>query len=238
MRYWEIDAVRGIAVSLMITYHFVFDILYFETYNNLYLYAAIIASIFILVSGISLSISYARGGRFLKFSKRGLKLSLLGMIVTAASFLLLKGGFIIFGILHFFGLSSFLIYPFLKYLKNNLSYLFFGVLTIFIGIFLSGLTFETNYFLWLGLIPRNFYTFDYFPIIPWFGILLLGIFLGKTFYPKGKRIFRLPAFKGKIVNVLSFLGKNSLIIYFIHQPIILFILFLMGHGQFLSAFGL
>jgi uncharacterized membrane protein len=240
MRYWEVDAARGIAVLLMIAYHFVFSAQYFKTYDSFcwYWFAAPIASLFILVSGISLSISYSKGSRFLKFSKRGIKLLVLACLITFASFLLLRAGFIIFGILHFFAVSSFLIYPFLKFFKNNLSFLFFGILTILTGNFISNISTETNYFLWLGLTPRNFYSLDYFPLIPWFGVLLIGVFLGRTFYPEGKRNFKIFTFKGRLAKFITFLGRNSLIIYFIHQPIIFLVLFLLGHSEFLSALNL
>jgi len=236
MRYLEIDLARGIAVTLMIIYHFIFDIFYFSSQFNFYWLAALGASAFILISGVCSNISYSRSKNFSKFARRGIKLFFLGMIVTLTSFLLLNKGFILFGVLHFFALSSFLVYPFLRYFKNRKFYLLSGILIIIFGICLSGLRFDTSYFLWLGLIPNNFYSLDYFPLLPWFGIILIGIFLGKKFYPEGKRNFKFPAFGGKIVGLFGFLGKNSLLIYFIHQPIILSILFLSGHAQFLSAF--
>jgi uncharacterized membrane protein len=89
---------------------------------------------------------------------------------------------------------------------------------------------------WLGLKPANFYSFDYFPLLPWFGLLLIGIFLGNIFYPNGKRNFKIFIPEGKVANIITFLGKNSLLIYFIHQPIIFFVLLLFGYGGFLSAF--
>jgi uncharacterized membrane protein len=221
----------------MIIYHLVFDIQYFRNQGGFYWFSAPIASIFILVSGISLSISYSRGSRFFKFAKRGIKLLFLALIITFVTFILLKKGFIVFGILHFFGLSSFLIYLFLKYLKTNLSFLILGILIIFAGIFITNVKLESSYFLWLGFMPQEFYTFDYFPLIPWFGILLIGVFLGKFFYPDGKRSFKILEFKGKLANFAIFLGRNSLVIYFIHQPIILLIVFLLGHGELLSVFS-
>lgn len=237
MRFWEIDLVRGIAVILMIGYHLFFDIKYFETHQNLYWLAVPIVSLFIMVSGISLSVSYSRGGVFSKFAKRGVKLLFLGFVITATTFLLLKNGFIVFGVLHFFGISSFLIYPFLKYLKNSLAILITGISIILAGVFISGFTIGNAYFLWLGFVPENFYSFDYVPLIPWFGVLLIGIFLGETFYRNGKRNFKFFESKWKISGFIEFIGKNSLIIYFIHQPIILLILFLLGYGEFLSAFN-
>jgi uncharacterized membrane protein len=83
--------------------------------------------------------------------------------------------------------------------------------------------------LWLGFVPYNFYTLDYFPIFPWFGLVLIGIFLGNKFYQDGKRGFKLPDLSGSfIVDLLGTLGRNSLAIYLVHQPIIVATLFLLG----------
>jgi len=236
MRYWKIDVARGIAVTLMIVYHFLFDIYYFKDYTQpFYLFAGMIACIFIAISGACLSISYSRGGRFLKFSKRGVKLLSLGILITVISFLLLRRGVIIFGILHFFGISSFLIYPFLKYLRNNLSYLLFGILMIVAGVFLLNFRVDFYHLIWLGFMPNGFNSFDYFPILPWFGIMLIGVFLGRKLYPKGKRNFKVSSAKGRVVDLFRFLGRNSLTIYFIHQPIIISVLFLLGHSELLSV---
>lgn len=238
MRCWEIDAARGIAVLWMIAYHFVFDITYFSSRNTPFWLALIGASIFIFTSGISLSISYSRNSNFLKFAKRGIKLLLLGLLITFVSYLLLRDGFVVFGILHFFGVSSFLLYPFLKYLKNKLYFLALGLLIIFSGIYLLQFRFGFSYLFWLGVAPVNFYSLDFFPLLPWFGVYLIGVFLGKFIYPKGKRKFKFPESDGVFSRIFIFLGKNSLAIYFLHQPIIIFILFLLGRSEILSILNI
>jgi uncharacterized membrane protein len=139
---------------------------------------------------------------------------------------LIGRGFILFGVLHFVGVSIVLAYPFLRLRTFNL---FAGSIFILIGIYLQGLTFNFPWLLWLGFVPYNFYTLDYFPIFPWFGLVLIGIFLGNKFYQDGKRGFKLPDLSGSfIVDLLGTLGRNSLAIYLVHQPIIVATLFLLG----------
>lgn len=217
----------------MIIYHTVFDVYYFELPEIFKFFAPFIASIFIFVSGISLTISYSKNKTFYHFFKRSMKLLFFALLITFMSFLFLKEGFIFFGILHFFSLSSLLIFPFFKKIRKNIYFLIFGVGAIFFGILISNLSINFYTLLWLGLAPKDFYSFDFFPIFPWFGVMLIGSFFGKNLYKGRKRIKFF--IKNKFLKIFLFFGKNSLLIYLIHQPIIILILYLFGHGKILSA---
>ncbi|MGC9517294.1 MAG: heparan-alpha-glucosaminide N-acetyltransferase [Methanomicrobiales archaeon] len=241
-RFWEIDLLRGLAIILMIIFHFIFDLNYFNIYNFnlssgfLWWFARIIASIFILLVGVSLTLSYSRNrllkinvkkhSYFIKYLKRGLKIFFYGLLITIITWIFLKEDLIIFGILHFIGLAIILEYPFIKYKYLNLT---MGMVIILSGIFLSFFRFEFYYLTWLGFIPYNLYTVDYFPLLPWLGIVSLGLFLGNMLYPNYQRIYHSPDLSKKIsVKFLCFLGRNSLIIYLIHQPILIAVLYLYG----------
>jgi uncharacterized membrane protein len=79
-----------------------------------------------------------------------------------------------------------------------------------------------------GVVPENLIMPDYRPLIPWFGVVLLGIFAGNVVYGSGRR----PAlFAGKaptFARPLLPLGRNSLFIYLIHQPILVALLAALG----------
>ncbi len=241
-RFWEVDSLRGLAIVMMVVFHFIFDLNYFGIYSfNIYSgflwwFARITASMFIFVVGVSLSLSYTRTTLskyyltekklFLKYLKRGLKIFSYGLLITAATWIFIGDGFIVFGILHFIGIAIILEYVFIKRKYLNL---FVGMLFIAAGIFLMGFRFDFYGLLWLGFIPNNFYAVDYFPLLPWLGIVSLGIFLGNTLYEKYVRQFKLPDLSNNlIVKISSFLGKHSLLIYLIHQPIIIILLYLLG----------
>ena len=123
----------------------------------------------------------------MKYLQRGLKIFGLGLIITLATWIWPGEGFIVFGALHCIGISIILAYPFLRFRYQNL---LLGIILISIGIILKNFTFDFYWLLWLGFTPSTFYTVDYFPLLPWLGVVLIGIFVGNIIYPNFKR--RLP----------------------------------------------
>ena len=236
-RFWEIDVLRGIAIIMMILYHFLFDLNFLKNYQiplhslPLLLFLYPIGTLFLLLVGISLTLSYNKAQEVLtqkqtqwKFIRRGLSIFGAGMLVTLATWIYLPNGFIIFGVLHCIGISIILAYPLLRYRVSNL---ILGVSFIAIGVFLQTIVIGFPWLLWLGFIPANFYTLDYFPILPWFGVVLIGIYLGNTLYPNRKRRYQIKDLsKNILIRVLCFLGRHALIIYLLHQLILVGIIYL------------
>ena len=236
-RFWEIDCLRGIAVVMMIIFHILYDLNYFnifklELYSGFFLlFFYPFAVVFLLLVGVSLTLSHSQVSNRLtekqlqlKYLKRGLKIFGLGLIITLATFLYIQEGFIVFGVLHCIGISIILAYPFLRFRYQNL---ILGTILVLLGIIIKNFIFDFYWLVWLGFIPSNFYTVDYFPLLPWFGVVLIGIFLGNSLYSNYKRRFHLKDFSGfMVVRFICFLGRHSLIIYFIHQPILIGIIHL------------
>ncbi len=239
-RFWELDFFRGIAVVMMIIFHFLWDLNFFGIIQQpLYIgfwgiFQKITAITFLLLVGICLTISYnnavaEKTNYKTKFLKRGLWIFGLGMLITLMTFVFVPQGTIIFGVLHLIGISIILSILFVKlrYLSALL-----GIAFIAIGIYLQSLIFNFPWLVWLGFLFQGFYTFDYYPLLPWFGIVLLGIFIGNLLYKNAKRIASIQ-YKTKplFTNKLEWLGRHSLVIYFIHQPVL--IAFLLAAQQFL-----
>lgn len=248
-RFWEVDSLRGIAIIMMISYHFLFDINFFGIYpvdvygGFLWFMARATAFTFIFLVGISLTLSNARaeirggynGGKgFNKFLKRGIKIFSLGILITIVTWIFIPQEFIMFGVLHFIGLSIILAYPFIN--RKNLD-LILGIFVIIVGIYLGNFTFNFNWLFWVGFIPNNLQTVDYFPLFPWFGVILIGLFFGSILYKNYQRQFKLPDLADSYpVRGFSFLGRNSLVIYLIHQPVLIIILYLLGAINLSSLF--
>ena len=232
-RYWEIDLARGIAILMMVLFHTLFDLSFFgifsvEVSGGFWRYFAFAtASLFLLLVGISLTISRARMPAgvsayqiTLKFVQRGAGIFLLGLLVPLCTWLYLKEGFIVFGILHLIGISVMLSPFFFRFKKGNLVVGFFCILAGFILASMDG----PIWLLPLGIHPVTFWSVDYEPIFPWFGCVLIGMGLGEYLYPDGLRRFTLLPIPAIIIRPLAFLGRHSLVIYLVHQPLIILLL--------------
>jgi len=235
-RLWEVDAMRGFAIAIMVVYHTVWD-LYgmagwkIDVYNGFWHgWQLVTATSFISVMGLAMSLRAgrlrARGAlTFKPYLWRGVTIFTWGLIVGLVTWFYNPHEFIRFGILHFIGVATVLAYPFLRFRWMNL---ILGSGLILLPRLLpwrhqlSGLE-------WLGLVKDVRPTFDYFPLIPWMGVVLLGIFVGNMLYPAGKRAFTLPDWSHFApVRWLALAGQNSLLIYLIHQPLIILALTLLG----------
>ena len=99
-RLWEVDFLRGIAVIMMIIFHYFWSMEHFGVYNigiktGLWSTLALLtAGIFIFLVGISLTLSYSKINHkkidyFKKYLKRGIKIFVYGLIVTIVSYFLI-----------------------------------------------------------------------------------------------------------------------------------------------------
>ena len=231
-RYWEVDAARGVAILMMVVYHFVFDLYAFGGYGvdavtGLWArFADATASLFLFLVGVSLAISSRRGGGgFRKYLLRGLRIFGYGMLLTAI-FLLFGMGIVAFGILHLIGVSIVLSYPLLKLRYANL--------VLGAGIFAAGLYVQawdptgSDWLLPFGVVPEGWAMPDYRPLLPWFGVVLVGLFFGNVVYGEGRRPAGLPAAAPVLARPLLPLGRNSLAIYLVHQPVMIVLLAALG----------
>ncbi|MCK5342063.1 MAG: DUF1624 domain-containing protein [Candidatus Heimdallarchaeota archaeon] len=237
-RFWEIDLFRGIAIIIMVIFHFIYDlnhirIIYYKLWEGPFDYVSkITASFFFILAGISLTLSYNKSKHVesktkmrQRFVFRGLKLLSLGMIITAISYVLIPERFVIFGVLHCIGLSIILAIPFISFRRLNV---LVGSIMILFGVFLKTVSFNSSWLVPLGIVPPKYFSIDFFPLFPWFGVLLIGISLGHYLYPEAQRRVQFSMHpESSVLKNICFIGRHSLHIYFLHQPILLGIIFLI-----------
>lgn len=238
-RYWEIDTVRGVVVILMVYFHLMWNLFYFRvTAISVFTFewqafARAIGSTFTFLLGLSLAIRRERvTGEFLPYLRRGLLIFGCGMLVSAATFVVLGANeFVIFGILHLQGVALILCYLLARFPAwvNVL----LGVVVVIVGATIYNTLVPYPWLIPLGLQQQGRYMADYYPILPWFGPALFGVAAGKLLYPGGNRSFVLPEWGDFApVRALRFLGRHSLIIYLVHQPIIIGVMFALNLAQF------
>jgi uncharacterized membrane protein len=230
-RYWEVDAARGVAILMMVVYHFTYDLYAFGGYDVDAVsgfwarFADATASLFLLLVGVSLAISAARGDvGFGTYLWRGARILGYGMVLTAV-FLVFGMGIVAFGILHLIGVSIILASPFLKLKWTNLVA---GISVFSIGLYVqAGNPTGSPWLLPFGVVPEGWIMPDYRPLLPWFGVVLIGLFVGNTVYGKG-RPASLPNRSPVVARPLLPLGRNSLAIYLVHQPLLVALLAALG----------
>lgn len=247
-RLWEIDALRGTAVITMVIYHLGWDLVSFgiaafNPYEGIwFLIQRYTCITFILLSGLSLTLVdrnlERRGvdtrGRLIHFLKRGAWIFMWGMVLTVVMGTLrwmgvLAGG-VDFGVLHLIGFSTIAAFPVLR--KPWLAFAGWATLVV-LGGFTPGWNIDSPWLVWLGFFPADYYALDYFPIIPWFGVALLGVAIGNWVYPQGQRTFALADYgENSVVRALRFMGRHSLTFYLLHQPILFGIVYLFSLWRF------
>lgn len=226
----EIDMIRGIAIILMVLYHLFFDLHSLNIFslpmiNTPYweLSQQVIAGIFLTLVGISLYISHSRIEKskskseiIKKYLWRGTKIFFWGMVLTVISCLFINPEtYIRFGILHLIGISIIMLIPFLW----NQKFIYpIGIIILLAGSIFTQFNCSGPEHILLGCTSPGFASIDYFPLLPWSGLVFLGFWLAKTKLPLK---YSKPRNK---INLLELMGQKSLLIYLVHQPIIYFIL--------------
>ena len=238
-RFWEVDALRSVAIVMMVVYHVMYDLYYFRVTDTIFTnpfwfyFQRTTATLFVGLVGVSLGLRSARAQHRLTYVvllKRGLYVLAWGLVISVVTRIALGPDlYIRFGVLHFIGFAILLAYPFLRRYWLNL---ILGVGLIALGVWLQQFEFGRpwSYLFWLGLEPANHTYVDFFPFIRWFGVVLIGIFLSNLLYgqaaPTGHPKFPLPDRTDVwYIRALTRMSRRSLPIYLLHQPI-LFALFL------------
>ncbi len=248
-RYYLLDEIRGITLISMILFHTVWDLVYIFGlewkwfYTDLaYWWQQSICWVFILLSGFCWSLGK-------KKLYRGFLVLGAGFLITFVTELFMPNQRIQFGVLTFLGVSMLLTTVLDKYLKK---------IPVSIGLFLFIVAFgvtknindgflgfeginicklpqewyhQGDVATFFGFTDTRFYSADYFPLLPWYFLFLTGYFVFQYVQNHGG-LFKIKNCKLP-KTFLGILGRKSLVIYMLHQPIVYFILVILDKLSFI-----
>lgn len=226
-------------------YHLVYDLDYLggyavESTSGFWgWFADVSAGAFVFLVGVSLTLSLARAGDygasggsglFKKYLRRGARIFGYGMLITTV-FIMFGLGAVIFGILHLIGLTIILAYPFLRLGWANVTF-GLGIIAAGIALRLADVSFGGPLPVQVllapfGIVPESLLMPDYRPLFPWFGVALLGIAAGNLLRGRLPKV-TLPDLASRSAAPLAFVGRHTLIIYLVHQPLIILALEVAG----------
>lgn len=219
-RFAILDTYRGFVLINMIAFHFLYDVFmvfgvdrhwYFQPTNRIW--QQYICWSFILLSGWV----WPYGEK--KALKRGLLLNAFGLLITAITAIFMPSEIVIFGVLNFIGCAILLMIP-LQHLLKKIHpvpglVLFFALFILFYHCSSWDMGMESILLIPLGFPTGDFYSSDYFPLLPWLFLYITGYYLGRVCENK-KGFLRICDVK---IPVLDIIGRKSVWIYLIHQPL-------------------
>ena len=228
-----IDIVRGAAILAMIVYHLAWDL---SVHHLVAIdiaddplwksFARLIAGTFLFLVGVNLVLAARSGFRVAPYLRRLAMIVAAAALVSLGTWWFIPDAFVFFGILHEIAVASVLALPFLW--APSLVTAAAGLFFIAGPHFLASPFFDAPEWLWLGLSTGLPSTVDYVPLFPWFGVVLFGVVAGR--WIAGHDIG--PFWHARPVRApgrfLAFCGRWSLLIYLVHQPVLLGLLFVVA----------
>ena len=224
-----VDALRGFAIVMMVIYHFCFDLSFFgladwDFYNDAFWnnFRTLIVSSFLFLVGVSLVLATEKGFNARRYWRRLGLLVASAAVVSVGSWLMFAERYIFFGILHFIAVASVI----------GLLFVRTGVVSLLVGVGLIVTAnsvqlpwFDQPAWQWFGLMTFKPPTEDYVPLLPWLGVVLLGVYAG----PYVAQLLQRPTgiSNTQLTRGLAYGGRHSLLIYLLHQPVLIGALWLV-----------
>jgi uncharacterized membrane protein len=234
-----IDTLRGLALVAMASYHLTWDLEFFgylepgtATQGLWRIYARSIASSFLFLAGISLVLAHFPRIRWHSFWTRIGIVAGAAVAISIATRIFVPEEWIYFGILHNIAVSSVVGLAFLRLpaAVTGASALLIVVALIADAYFAPGLiksaVFDPRYLSWLGLAETPPRSNDYVPLFPWVAALIAGVAVAR--YALSRQWLPWLAALQKKPNLLSTAGRHSLVIYLVHQPVLIALVYLFS----------
>jgi uncharacterized membrane protein len=231
-RFDRLDALRGLAMLWMTAYHFAFDLnhlRWLQPVQDFYrdplwtLQRTAIVSSFLFCAGLSLAVALHQGQTWPRFWRRWAQVAGCAVLVSAGSALMFPRSWISFGVLH--GLAVMLLLARCLALAQargrwpSAMLVALALAALAAPVWLQHPVFDHRATNWLGLVTRLPVTEDYVPLLPWLGVVLLGLVAGQTCLRRGRCLLQGPV--PGALRPLAALGRWSLSYYMLHQPVLI-----------------
>jgi len=221
-----IDLARTAALAGMVAFHVTYDLILFDLIprayaasNFFYYHARVVAGSFLVLAGLGLWLSHGQGIRWPAFWRRFALVAAAAALVTVTTRVAMPEYYVYFGILHAIALFSLLGLAALRLAAPITVLIAAGFIAG--SFYLPGPQFDAPMLRFLGLGTQPAQTIDFEPIFPWFGAVLLGVALGQIGTKLGLWARLAGTLSGRWGDTLSWPGRHSLVIYLIHQPILM-----------------
>lgn len=229
------DTLRGFSVISMVLFHFCYDLTELSGVSLAWfkppfedIWRASISWLFLVIAGCMCA--YSRNNL-----KRGLQYSAVALAIFLVTYLAKVDTPISFGIIYCMGFST-LLYALLEKVGLTpkgpvaavvlfacfLATLHLQTRTVGLGSFTISVPdalYSTEGLSWLGLPGPTFASGDYYPPLPYSLLYLVGTIVGANIKERGCPDW----FRDLKIPVLDFFGNHALLIYIIHQPVLLVI---------------
>lgn len=230
-RYALLDELRGLDLVSMMLYHACWDMMFlFGIWMDWYigwpgrLWQQSICWVFILLSGFCVQLGH-------RTLKRGAQVFAAGALVTVVTLVFMPEDRVVFGVLTFLG-SAMLLTGVLEPLLKKIP----PAAGLAVSLLLFAATYHTQDGFWqlgpwqmllpgvwyanlftafFGFFPRGFFSTDYFPLLPWLFLFWAGYFLH---FCMGRA--RMEPLRRSVCPALGWMGRHSLLLYLLHQPVI------------------
>jgi uncharacterized membrane protein len=223
-----LDALRGVALLAMIAYHFCFDLRWFgvarfdfEHDARWLTTRAIILASFLLIAGASLVLAAQRPHAQRRLAVHVARIAGAALLVSAATYVANGSRYIWFGVLHAIAIALVLAWPIVKHPRIAAV---LGAAVIAAGLLIAHPAFDNRALGWIGFMTYKPPTDDYVPLFPWAGVMFLGIPAGHALVRTQGRVL---APLARLPRALALLGRRSLLVYLVHQPLLVGLLWLV-----------
>lgn len=225
-RFPAVDAYRGLAIAGVVVFHLVWDLEFAGFVSGLadhpvwLAFGRSLAGSFMLLVGVGLALASRSKMRWRSYLKRLAKILAAAATITVASYFVFPQTFIYFGILHSIAVATLLGTAFMR--SPIWLCLLAGVCILIAPMLWQSAMFDSRWTAWIGFSsvvpPSN----DFVPVFPWSGLTLFGLGIARAVLDGGGTSTLASAVpKWMHSEKIVWLGRNSLVVYLLHQPIML-----------------